>query len=145
MAASDPVGSQKFWFSGLPVSGINAINGRDPGTVKFWFNGLPVDYLLPSNFVPLPPSKGGGNGKGQGGDKGNKPPKGGIQFDPYGRYVAYYEHRDEQARLRRRRRLSAAATGAVTTTLGQSLMHGIDEGSVDTTSGLHLIEQGIAA
>lgn len=108
--------------------------------------GYPI-AAFPTVFVPPPPpgnkgNGGSGNGKGQGGDKGNKPPQGGgIKFDPYGRYAAYYEYQETQANRRRRRTTAAAFS----TSLKQSAMQGLDEGSVDTTAGLHLIEQGIAA
>lgn len=48
---ADPVGGNKFWFNGIPYTGV-AKTGVDPSGVKFWFNGIPVTTLIPSGTPP---------------------------------------------------------------------------------------------
>jgi hypothetical protein len=52
MAATDPLGGQKFWFNGVPYQGVRK-SGNETGGVKFWFNGAPVAFLLPGTTTPV--------------------------------------------------------------------------------------------
>ena len=47
MTAQDPKGGQKYWFDGLPFSGVEN-SAASTGEVKFWFNGLPASSIFPS-------------------------------------------------------------------------------------------------
>lgn len=51
MAASDPVGGQKFWFNGVPYQGV-AKPGTDTLGLKYWFNGVPVQTVIPGGVTP---------------------------------------------------------------------------------------------
>lgn len=141
MSAVDPNGGQKYWFNGLPYSGIGII-ARPSGPLKYWFNGLPVASLIPAAaFVP-PPGNKGGNGKDKG--KGNDPSN--SRFDPYGRYAAYHAWREEASHLHRRR-LYAFAPFSQGTVVATGGMHAIESGSPNAyaINALHPIEDGISA
>jgi hypothetical protein len=58
---SDPAGHQKYWFNGLPVSGLG-ISGVDTGGLKYWFNGLPQAPASGSIYgiPPTPPPENSG-------------------------------------------------------------------------------------
>jgi hypothetical protein len=46
MSYQDPNGSEKFWFDGVPFSGIQVSN-QDGRSEKFWFDGVPWAALMP--------------------------------------------------------------------------------------------------
>jgi len=53
--ASDPAGGQRFWFDGLPWTGIT-YQANDQGTTTFWYDGLPGPDVF-----PVPPAAGVGS------------------------------------------------------------------------------------
>lgn len=53
MAASDPLGGQKFWFDGAPVTALRKTS-NETGSEKFWLDGAPVSWLLPASQAGNP-------------------------------------------------------------------------------------------
>lgn len=48
MSASDPIGGNKFWFNGVPFSGVNN-SATNTAVLKYWLNGVPMDALFPAS------------------------------------------------------------------------------------------------
>lgn len=52
MAAVNPLGSETYWFNGLPAEHLAKSTPIDEGIETYWFNGLPGESLFPTVAAP---------------------------------------------------------------------------------------------